>query len=250
MTKLINIPDDWYSRLKPVIESKEFYDLAMWVAEERKTKTIYPLKEEIFRAFQLTPYSKVRCVILGMDPYPTEYQGLPTACGLAFAPRNRNFIPPSLRMIYQAIKSTCYPDDLTFPLDLNIEKWAEQGVLMLNTALSVEQEKAGSHLDKWQFFTKAVLEVLNEIPGQIFVLWGKDAQKYKQYLNPDSQYILECKHPASAVYSGGTWECDHFTEINRILKIYNGDGINWLDLPYSVTHLQDLKISEDDISRL
>ena len=244
MNKLINIPDDWYVRLKPTIESPEFYQLAMWIAEERKTKKIFPLREVVFRAFQSTSYMKTRVTILGMDPYPTEYKGEPVACGLSFAPRNRDFVPPSLRMIYQAIKNTCYPDDLTFPLDLNIEKWAEQGILMLNSALTVESGNAGAHLKHWEFFTKAVFEALNELPGHIFVLWGKDAQKYKKYLNPDSQYILECNHPVSAVYSGGVWECDHFTEINRILQLYNGESINWLELPHTTTHLKDFKIEQ------
>lgn len=177
-------------------------------------------------------------------PYNSEYKGEPVACGLSFAPRNRDFVPPSLRIIYQKIKESCYADELAFPLDLNIEKWAQQGVLMLNSALTVEKGGAGVHLKHWEFFTKAVLEALNELPGHIFVLWGKDAQKYKKYLNSDSQYILEANHPAYASYSGQYWECDHFNEINRILKLYNGESIDWLDLPYSVTHLKDLKIEE------
>jgi uracil-DNA glycosylase len=244
MNKLINIPDDWYVRLQPTIESSEFMELAKFIAEERKTKQIFPLREEIFRAFQLTPYMKTRVTILSMDPYFTEYKGEPVACGLSFAPRNRDFVPPSLRIIYQKIKETCYPDDLAFPIDLNIENWAKQGVLMLNSALTVEKGNAGSHLKQWDFFTKAVLEALNELPGHIFVLWGKDAQKYKKYLNPESQYILECSHPASATYTGGRWECDHFTEINRILQLYNGETIDWLELPHTVTHLKDFKIDQ------
>jgi hypothetical protein len=146
--------------------------------------------------------------------------------------------------IYQKIKETCYPDDLAFPIDLNIENWTKQGVLMLNSALTVEKGNAGSHLKQWDFFTKAVLEALNELPGHIFVLWGKDAQKYKKYLNPESQYILECSHPASATYTGGVWECDHFNEINRILQLYNGETIDWLELPHTVTHLKDFKIDQ------
>ena len=143
-------------------------------------------------------------------------------------------MPPSLRMIYSAIKETCYPDDLTFPVDLNIEKWAEQGVLMLNTALTVEKGKAGSHLQQWDFFTKAVIKELSDVPGQIFILWGAKAQAYKQYINVDAHYVLECSHPASAIYTGTNWECDHFVEVNNILELVNGETIEWLNLPKSI----------------
>lgn len=241
MNKLINIPDDWYSKLKHVIESPQFLELAKFINSERATKTIYPKKEEIFRAFNLTPYNSLRVIVLGMDPYPTEHRGEPVACGLAFAPRNRDFVPPSLRIIYNRIKEDLYPNDLTFPVDLNLESWAKQGVLLLNTALTVEKGKAGSHLKQWEFFTEEVIKVLNEGFGNIFILWGNDAKKFKPLLNEKAHYVLEAKHPVSSVYSGSAWECNHFLEVNRILTMLNGDAIEWLELPPGITPTSEIE---------
>ena len=241
MNKLIDIPDDWYIRLKHVIESPKFRELAMFLAKERETKNIYPKREEVFRAFQLTPYSSVRCVLYGMDPYPGLHKGEPVACGLAFAPRNRNYTPPYLRMVYNRIKEDLYPNDLTFPVDLNIEKWAKQGVLLLNTALTVEEGKSGSHLELWKEFTTEVLKALNDGFGTIFLLWGNDAKKFKPLINEKAHYVLEAKHPVSAVYAEVTWECNHFLEVNRILQTLNGDSIEWLELPPGITPSNEIQ---------
>lgn len=230
MKKLIDIPDDWYHKLKPVIESEEFIKIGKFIGAERKSKVIYPPGPEVFRAFNLTPYKDLKIVILGMDPYPTEYKGEPVACGLAFAPRNKDFTPPSLRMIYNRIKEDLYQDELTFPTDLDLHKWTEQGILLLNAALTVEKGKAGTHLQHWEWFTRKVLETIsNENTGVIFCFWGKDAQKFKDCVNPKMHHVLTSTHPVSAVYKGGDWECNHFTEINRLCLLQYGEKIKWIN---------------------
>ena len=107
--KLIPIPDDWYNLLKPIITSDYFSNLSRIIKERRSKVKVFPKSKDVFRAFNLTPLSDVRVVILGMDPYPNLYEGEPVACGLAFAPSNREYVPPSLRMIYKNIKDRIYP---------------------------------------------------------------------------------------------------------------------------------------------
>lgn len=229
MKKLINIPDDWYRHLQPVIESNYFKNLAGFIATRRKEVNIFPESSKVFRAFNETPFSKIRVVILGMDPYPNLYKGQPVACGLAFAPSNPEYTPPSLRMIYKNLKEGIYKDDMNFPEDLNFENWAKQGVLLLNAALTVEESRAGSHLSHWKPFTEAVLKAISEnSSGVIFCFWGKDAQQFAPLISDQAHHKLLAPHPVSAVYKGGTWDCNHFEEINRILLHNNGDSIEWL----------------------
>lgn len=163
-------------------------------------------------------------------PYPTEYKGEPVACGLAFAPRDTEFVPPSLRMIYNNLKATLYKDDLNFiDTDMDLHNWAKQGVFLLNAALTVEKNNAGSHLEFWRPFTERVIKTISEnSSGVIFCFWGKDAQKFAPLVNSNAHHKLLASHPVSAVYKGSVWECDHFTEINRILLHNNGDHIEWL----------------------
>ena len=229
MKKLIDIPDNWYNKLKDTIESPYFKKLGQYLSNKMKETTVFPHKDEIFRAFNLTPFDKVRVVILGMDPYPNRHKGVPVACGLAFAPRIRDYVSPSLRVMYKKIREDVYPGELSFPIDMNLESWAKQGIFLLNTALTVEEGKSGSHLKPWEEFTDAVLEVLNtRTSGIIFCFWGKDAAKFAPRINKDIHHILIASHPVSAVYKGGEWECDHFTRINQILKANNEDEIVWL----------------------
>lgn len=171
---------------------------------------------------------RIKSLYDNIMPYPNEYKNEPVACGLAFAPRDPEYMPPSLRIIYETLKETVYSDELTFPVDLNMQEWAKQGVLLLNTALTVRKGKPGSHIPYWQFFTNAVIETLNETTGIIFLLWGNDAKKFRPMINETNHYILECSHPASSIYKKGPWECNHFTRVNEILKINHNEEIKWL----------------------
>ena len=231
MLKLINIPDDWYLKLKDYIESPKFRNMAVGIKTARQKTTVFPKPDEVFRAFQLTPFNNIRVVIIGMDPYPTEYKGEPVACGLAFAPRHRDFVPPSLRMIYNRLKKTIYADDLTFiETDLNLEEWAKQGVFLINAALTVEKGRAGSHLSLWKEFTETVIRTISEnSSGVIFCFWGKDAQQFAPLVNGQAHHKLLASHPVSAVYKGGEWDCEHFEEINQILLHNNNEEIKWLN---------------------
>jgi uracil-DNA glycosylase len=229
MKKLINIPDDWYRHLQPTIESDYFKSLGAFIQQKRKEGEVFPESSNVFRAFNETPLGDVRVVVLGMDPYPNLYHGKPVACGLAFAPADKNYMPPSLRMIYGNLKETVYQDTYNFPEDLDIANWSKQGVFLLNAALTVEHGKAGSHLAQWKKFTEEVIQIISaSCSGVIFCFWGKDAQKFSGLVNPKFHYILTAPHPVSAVYKGGKWECNHFQKINEILIGNNGDTIKWL----------------------
>lgn len=229
--KVINIPDNWYNKLKDYIESDKFRKIALTVRDRRQKTQVFPKSDEVFKAFQLTPFNNIRVVIIGMDPYPTEYKGEPVACGLAFAPRYSEFVPPSLKQIYYRLKQTLYSEELNFlETDMDLHKWAEQGVFLLNAALTVEKGKAGSHLLLWKDFTETVIKTISEnSSGVIFCFWGKDAQQFAPLVNSNAHHKLLASHPVSAVYKGGNWDCDHFEEINRILQHNNGEKIKWLN---------------------
>jgi len=212
LAKRIDIPDDWYLKLRHYIESEEFTKLAKYVSERRKHIDVFPASSEIFRAFKLTPYGNLRVVIIGMDPYPTIYNEKPVACGLSFAPRDRNYVPPSLRKMYDRIKEDFYKEEMTFPVDLDIEYWAKQGVLMLNAALTVEHGKPGSHMKVWTNWTEEVIKAINEYSsGVIFCLWGKDAQAFKEKIG-NHHIVLEAEHPVAAKYQG---ESGGVTTLNK-----------------------------------
>jgi len=230
LNKRINIPDDWYKKLQSYIESEHFTKVANYVKERRNHTEVYPPSKEIFRAFQLTPYSNIRVVIIGMDPYPSIYNEKPVACGLSFAPRDTNYVPPSLRKIYERLRDDFYKDEMTFPADLNIEYWAKQGVLMLNAALTVEHGKPGSHMKVWTNWTAEVIKAINNYSsGVIFCLWGKDAQAFKEEIG-SHHIVLESEHPVAANYQGRQWDCDHFKKINAHLMGVNGDSIEWIKI--------------------
>lgn len=230
LKKLIDIDDNWYLRLKNTIESDEFLSLGKFIAQERATKQVYPYQSEVFRIFKDLSFNDVKIVLIGQDPYHNLYQGEPVACGYSFAPRNREYMPPSLKQIYKALKKDLYDEIPIFESDLDISKWVEQGVMLLNMGLTVEKGKPGSHLKEWEFFTKKVIESFNSTSGIIFMLWGKYAQSMRPLINEDLNYVLECSHPASAIYSGTEWTCSNFRKANEILYGNHRDQINWLDI--------------------
>lgn len=222
MSKAIqNQVGDWYSLLEPILHTKEFETLTKTLKTLKEARTvIYPDTKNTFRAFKLCQLKDTKVVILGQDPY---HDG--SATGLAFAnsatsPR----ISPSLKNIFKAIE-TDY-DTFCINFDETLETWAEDGVLMLNTALTVEKGKAGSHLDMWKPFTEELITRLSSTKDDlIFVLWGKKAQEYEKLIKGDN-IILKAPHPAAESYTGGRagfYTCGHFSAINRILK----HPINW-----------------------
>jgi uracil-DNA glycosylase len=172
----------------------------------------------------MCPLDKLRVIWIGMDPYPNLYKGEPVACGLSFAPRDPDYVPPSLRII-----SRCLQEDLGEG-KLNWHALPGEGVLLLNAALTVEEGKPGSHMKLWEEFTLNLIRKIQEYnTGLVFVLLGKDAQRFKPAVNDFWNYIIERPHPVTEVYSGKKWEHNKlWSEIDEICFKLNGDKIQWL----------------------
>ena len=190
--------------------------------KEYENYTVYPPKKDILNAFFLTPYSEVKVVLLGQDPYHQKGQ----AHGLAFSVNYGIKTPPSLVNMYKELH-----DDLGLYIPNNgfLEKWAKQGVLLLNTSLTVRDSEANSHSKiGWEIFTDNVIEYLNEREEPlIFILWGNNARSKKRLINTEKHYILESAHPSPLSASRGFFGCGHFEKANDILKELGKKEIDW-----------------------
>ena len=203
--------------------SKEYYrKLFMFIKDAYSKSVVYPPSGDIFNAFHLTPMEKVKVVILGQDPYHNQGQ----AHGLCFSVKRGTEIPPSLVNIYTELK-----DDLgiTPPDHGCLESWAEQGVLMLNTVLTVQAHKPMSHRGVgWEEFTDAVLKKVNEIDRPIvFILWGKPAQQKKKLLNKPKHLILEAPHPSPLSAYRGFFGSKPFSKTNAFLEEHGVEPVDW-----------------------
>jgi uracil-DNA glycosylase len=214
--------EEWTMKLRDTLRSDYAGKLINFLNKEYTTKVVYPKREDIFRAFRLTPFSEVKVVILGKDPYPDG-----KANGLAFSNReDALFYSPSLTKIFDFIERE-YHDGLTFDFDFTLEEWARQGVLLLNTSLTVERLKIGSHHKPWKKFTKAVIDSINEYhTGVVFMLWGNDAKAFKPLI-AEHHHILTHVHPAYSWRNRDAWECPNFKQCDEILMKANGDTIRW-----------------------
>lgn len=216
------ITNDWLKPLKPEF-SKEYYkSLYLKVIEEYKTYLVFPPSDEIFNAFALTPLSKVKVVIIGQDPYHNVGQ----AHGLCFSVRPDVEIPPSLVNIYKELHDDlgCY-----IPNNGYLIKWAEQGILLLNTVLTVRAHQANSHRGiGWEEFTDAAIRILNEQDRPIvFILWGAPAQRKKVMLNNPKHLILEAPHPSPLSAYRGFFGSKPFSKTNDFLKEHGLETIDW-----------------------
>ncbi|MBR2755427.1 MAG: uracil-DNA glycosylase [Lachnospiraceae bacterium] len=216
------ISNDWLSPLKEEFGKEYYKKLYQTVNEEYKTHVIYPPADDLFNAFHFTPLHEVKVVILGQDPYHNEGQ----AHGLCFSVQKGVEIPPSLLNIYKELQ-----DDLncTMPSSGYLKKWADQGVLLLNTVLTVRAHEANSHKGiGWEDFTDAAIRILNEQDRPIvFMLWGSNAREKKKMLNNPKHLILEAPHPSPLSAYRGFFGCRHFSKCNAFL-IKNGlDPIDW-----------------------
>ena len=216
------IGNDWDFLLKDEFEKDYFLKLMDFVNEEYETKTIYPPYDDIFNAFKYTPPDQVKIVILGQDPYHEEGQ----AHGLAFSTPEGRPIPRSLKNIFKEIKNE-YGYDI--PDSGCLEKWACQGVFLLNTVLTVEQANANSHSKcGWQTFTDNVIKILNNQNQPIvFLLWGKQAEKKKELITNTNHLVLITSHPSPFSARRGFLGSDHFMLANDFLKENGLDEINW-----------------------
>lgn len=217
---MFNIPEDWAYLLKNELEKPYFQQLQQFVTEQYNKTTVYPPKEKIFAALEHTPFDKVRVVILGQDPYHGPNQ----AHGLSFSVENEVKIPPSLKNMYKELQ-----DDLKIPQPPhgNLIKWATQGVLLLNTVLTVEAGKANSHQKQgWEQFTDAIIQTLAERKEPvIFVLWGAPAQKKEKLTGQNPQHtILKAPHPSPLSAYRGFFGSKPYSKINAIL---NESPIDW-----------------------
>jgi len=228
--------ESWHDVMRPFIESEECDEIyAFLKSEGRRGKKIAPLSSNTYRCFKETPLDKMKVVLLGMCPYHTQLNGLPVADGLLMGCSVTDKLQPSLEQFYNAVEKDCYKGlNLKYKKTPNVTYLAEQGVLMLNAALTTEINKAGSHLKIWETFIKYVFE--NAIaPSRVPVVFlGKEASKFKRYM-PPLTWSFELSHPASASYKNADWDSEGvFTKVNRVLKDENKLEIYWLDedLPF------------------
>jgi uracil-DNA glycosylase len=219
--KNVRINVEWKSALSNEFTSPYWEKLTSFVRDQYKSKTVYPPAPNVFRAFDLCPFDKVKVVIVGQDPY----HGAKQANGLSFAVSEGIALPPSLKNIYKEIQN-----DLGItPLPSgDLSRWAKQGVLMLNAVLTVAASAPASHADKgWEQFTDAAIKALNDKREHIvYMLWGKYAQNKGQIINRDKNLILTSAHPSpySATMFFGN---HHFSKCNEYLKKHGLEPINW-----------------------
>lgn len=216
------IQNDWLEPLKPEFRKPYYKKLYQTVIEEYNTRQIFPMPDDIFNAFALTPLHKVKVVILGQDPYHGEGQ----AHGLCFSVKPDVEIPPSLMNIYKELQ---YDVGCEIPDNGYLVKWAEQGVLLLNTVLTVRAHQANSHRGiGWEEFTDAAIRILNEQDRPIvFILWGKPAQMKKAMLNNPKHLILEAAHPSPLSAYRGFFGSRPFSKTNEFLRQHGEKPIDW-----------------------
>lgn len=219
---MVDLGNDWDELLKEEFKKEYYLKLREFLKEEYSTRVIYPNMNNIFEALKYTSYKDTKILILGQDPYHGENQ----AHGMAFSVQPNVQTPPSLLNIYKELR-----DDLGcfIPNNGYLMPWAKQGILLLNTALTVRANEANSHRNKgWEIFTDKIIEVLNERNDPvIFVLWGANARKKKELIDPNKHYILEAPHPSPLSASRGFFGCRHFSKINNILKELGKEPIDW-----------------------
>ena len=218
----MKIGNSWDALLEEEFSKDYYKNLQDFLAEEYENYIIHPSKDEIFSALQATSYENTRVVIFGQDPYHGENQ----AHGMAFSVKVGVDIPPSLKNIYKELNQElgCY-----IPNHGCLEKWAKQGVLLLNASLTVRDGEANSHKGKgWEKVTDKITTILNNRREPvIFILWGNDAKKKEELITNPQHIILSAAHPSPLSASRGFFGCGHFKKVNTMLKAMNQPEIDW-----------------------
>lgn len=218
----VNIKNDWYDLLKDEFEKDYYKKLRTFLIEEYRHHTIYPNMYDIFNALNFTPYKDVKVVILGQDPYHGPHQ----AHGLSFSVQPDVKIPPSLVNIYKELHTDlgCY-----IPNNGYLKKWADQGVLLLNTSLTVRAGEANSHRNiGWGTFTDKIIELLNQRQNPIvFILWGNNAISKEKFITNPQHYIIKSVHPSPLSASRGFFGSRPFSKTNAFLIKNNKTPIDW-----------------------
>ncbi len=219
---MISLGNDWDDILKEEFEKDYYKNLRQFLINEYKTQKVYPSMYEIFEALKHTSYKDTKVLILGQDPYHGENQ----AHGLSFSVKKGVKTPPSLLNIYKELNNDL---GLYIPNNGYLMSWSEQGVLLLNTVLTVREGQPNSHKDKgWEIFTDKIISLLNEREEPvIFILWGNNARNKKCLINNNKHFILEAPHPSPLSASRGFFGCGHFSKVNNILKNLKKSQINW-----------------------
>ena len=218
----VKIEEGWKSQLKNEFDKPYFNELVRFVKEEYSSKTIYPPSKLIFNAFNSTPFNQVKVVIVGQDPYHQPHQ----AHGLCFSVNDGIRIPPSLVNIYKEINL-----DLGTPIPTsgNLERWAKQGVLLLNATLTVREGAAGSHQGKgWEQFTDSVIDLLSKNRNDlVFMLWGSYAQKKGATIDQNKHMVMKSPHPSPLSAHRGFFGNKHFSRANEYLVLNGKSPIVW-----------------------
>lgn len=220
---LAKIHSSWEKVLSAEFEKPYFRQLISFVKKEYATKTCFPKENEIFAAFDHCPFDKVKVVIIGQDPY----HGFGQANGLCFSVNDGIAFPPSLTNIFKELQLDL---DKPFPKSGNLERWADQGVLLLNATLTVRESEAGSHQKQgWETFTDAVIQKISvEKENVVFLLWGGFAKKKGAKIDRTKHYVLETGHPSPLSANRGLWfGNNHFSKANDYLKSLEKALIEW-----------------------
>lgn len=218
----VELEASWQEMLKDEFSKPYFEQLMEFVKDEYKNHIVFPPSKLIFSAFEHTPFTQTKVVILGQDPY----HGIGQAHGLSFSVNDGVDFPPSLYNIFKEMKT-----DLgkSAPFSGNLNNWASQGVLMLNATLTVRANTPGSHQNKgWEQFTDAVIQKINDQKSNVvFILWGKFAQKKGSFINKNKHYVIESAHPSPLSAYQGFYGSRPFSKTNEFLKSKNIEEIDW-----------------------
>lgn len=219
---MINLGGGWDELLSPLFKDENYIKIRQFLLEEYKNYTVYPDMYDLYNCFRFTPFDNLKVVLLGQDPYHNAGQ----AHGLCFSVKDGVKLPPSLENIYKEIKTdlnieTCKNGNLT--------KWANQGVLLLNTSLTVREHQANSHSKcGWTWFTDNVIKLISDKKEHVvFILWGGNARSKKPLIDANKHLILECAHPSPLSAYNGFFGCKHFSKTNEFLIKNNLAPIDW-----------------------
>ena len=218
-----NLQGKWQELLKPELEKDYMHHLSSFLEQQcQQGKTVYPAHEDIYAAFQQSPFDDVKVVILGQDPYHGPQQ----AHGLCFSVQPHVKIPPSLLNIYKELHTDL---GLEIPFHGNLLPWAQQGVFLLNATLTVEAGQAGSHQGQgWETFTDKAIQLLNDQrQNLVFMLWGSHAQKKGELIDKAKHLVLKAPHPSPLSAYRGFFGCQHFSKANKYLIEHNIAPIDW-----------------------
>jgi uracil-DNA glycosylase len=217
------LSESWKTQLEEEFRSPYFIRLKEFLLREKSAgKVIYPPGRSIFRAFENTPFEEVKVVILGQDPYHGQGQ----ANGLCFSVSEGIPLPPSLKNIFKELQSDL---GIPFPKNGNLDKWASQGVLLLNATLTVRAGEAGSHQNQgWEQFTDTIIRLLSEKKeGLVFLLWGRFAQAKEGLIDSNKHYLLKAAHPSPFSAHSGFLGCRHFSKANQLLISSGKEPVDW-----------------------